>query len=128
MSKPNKDREQERLTVYYDGACPLCRREISLYQGLKGAEDVDWVDVSCQDGACCAQDLSREKALKRFHIRDKHGQLASGAAAFAELWMAFPGWRWAGRILALPGIRHVADIAYYLFLFIRPLLQRIAPR
>lgn len=23
------------LTVLYDGACPLCRREISIYRGLR---------------------------------------------------------------------------------------------
>ncbi len=38
--------ETEQLTVYYDGACPLCRREIGFYQGRRGADGICWADVS----------------------------------------------------------------------------------
>ena len=128
MNKLKNNDEQHQVTVYFDGACPLCRREINLYRGFKGANNISWVDVSSQEGTQCAPDLSKEAALKRFHIRCRDGKLASGAAAFAGLWMAFPGLRWAGRILALPGIRHIAEVIYIVFLRVRPLLQKITPR
>ena len=31
------------LTVFYDGACPLCDREISFYKRRRGAEGVRWI-------------------------------------------------------------------------------------
>ena len=34
------------LTVLYDGACPLCRREIRLYRGLPSRTPVCFADVS----------------------------------------------------------------------------------
>lgn len=36
----------DALTVMFDGACPLCRREISVYQSLTPLEPVQWLDVS----------------------------------------------------------------------------------
>ena len=34
------------LTVLYDGACPLCRREIGVYRGLQPNTPVCFADVS----------------------------------------------------------------------------------
>ena len=49
--------EKPELTVYYDGSCPLCRREIALYQGLQSLHPIRWVDVSgsftCDSGLTC---------------------------------------------------------------------------
>ncbi len=120
--------DPKNLTVYFDGACPLCRREINLYRKLKGSNDIDWVDVATADDEALGPDLTSGLAQQRFHVRDKDGQLASGASAFAQLWIALPSTSWLGRFTALPGIRHVADVAYVGFLAIRPLIQRVMPR
>ena len=122
------DSDEKKLTVYFDGACPLCRREINFYKGCRGAGDVAWVDVSKEDGDIIGGDLPRQSALKRFHVRRNDGGLASGAEAFAELWMALPAFARPGRWLALPGVRHVAEVTYRAFLVVRPLMQRLTPR
>lgn len=114
-----------RFTVYFDGACPLCRREISFYRKRRGAERIDWVDVS-QNPERTGTDLSCAAALARFHIRDGEGTLKSGAAAFAALWRHLPAFRPLGLVAGLPIIRHMAEILYRGFLKIRPMLQRAA--
>ncbi len=126
-SDSSGDRPQN-LTVYYDGGCPICRREIDLYRRQNGAEFISWVDVADQKGDQVTADLSRQTALSRFHVRQRDGRLVSGAAAFAALWSALPAWRLPGRILALPGIRHAAEVMYGVFLLLRPLLQRVTLR
>ena len=35
----------EDITVYYDGKCPLCRREINIYKSLSGSTDVSYIDI-----------------------------------------------------------------------------------
>jgi len=114
------------LTVYFDGSCPLCRREIALYQGLVSREPIAWVDVSvpvdCGDGLSCAT------AMRRFHVRDEHGRLLSGAAAFSRLWRRFAGWRVLGWTTAVPPFSWLAEGAYRLFLPVRPRLQAWAKR
>ena len=115
------------LTVLYDGACPLCRREIGIYRGLRPNTPVCFSDVSD-----AAQPLppgtTREQLLARFHVRGHDGQLLSGAQAFLALWAALPGWRWLALIGRLPGATWAMERAYRFFLRWRPALQRWAFR
>jgi predicted DCC family thiol-disulfide oxidoreductase YuxK len=56
------------LTVYYDGACPLCRVEIAHYRRQQGADALRFVDVA--EPAACGPGLSHAQALAHFHVRD----------------------------------------------------------
>ena len=114
----------DALTVMFDGACPLCRREVGLYQSLRPLETVAWLDVSKASASLAQQDQSRYMA--RFHVRQKDGRLLSGAAAFVALWLVMPGWRWLGRVGRLPGVTPVLELGYRGFLHLRPTLQRLA--
>jgi 3-demethoxyubiquinol 3-hydroxylase len=113
------------LTVLYDGACPLCRREVSVYRGLTPSQPVQWLDVS-QPQAALPAGGSRSTYLARFHVQRSDGQMLSGAQAFVALWLVLPGWRWLGRLGALPGVTAVLEQAYRGFLHLRPALQRVA--
>ena len=117
----------DSLTVYYDGACPLCRREINVYRKMNGAKDITWVDVANADAEELGPGLTPELAQKRFHVRTGDGQLKSGSAAFAKLWIATPSLSWLGSFTALPGVRHLADVFYSGFLVIRPTIQKLMP-
>ena len=118
------------LTVLYDGACPLCRREIGVYRGLqplRADTPVCFADVS-DTTLPLPPGTTREQLLARFHVRGRDGQLLSGAQAFLALWAALPGWRWLALAGRLPGAAWVMERAYKLFLRGRPMLQRWAFR
>jgi len=117
---------KSELTIYYDGSCPLCRREIALYRRLPAARRLHWQDVSQGEGL--GEGLSCEMAMRRFHVRDNHGRLFSGGAAFARLWRALPGWRVAGWLFALPPLSWLLEGTYRVFLRGRPSLQRLVRR
>lgn len=122
--------ETPQLTVLYDGACPLCRREIGVYRGLRPLHPdspVCFADVS-DASLALPPDTTREQLLARFHVRSKDGQLLSGAQAFLALWAALLGWRWLALAGRLPGMAWVMERSYLLFLRWRPMLQRWASR
>jgi len=52
--------------VYFDGSCPLCRREIDFYRRRDGADEIEWIDVSIETyrGGAGAPDCAA--AMKRF--------------------------------------------------------------
>ncbi len=115
------------LTVYYDGACPLCSAEIGHYETRTGADRLCFVNIA-DESTDAGPDLDREAALKRFHVRRADGTLLSGAAAFTEIWATLPGWHWAARLAKLPGTPLILEAGYRAFLPIRPLLSRLATR
>ena len=119
--------EAPPLTVLYDGACPLCRREIGIYRGLQPNSPVCFTDVN-DSAQPLPPGATREQLLARFHVRGRDGQLLSGAQAFLALWAALPGWRWLSLAGRLPGAAWAMERAYRLFLRWRPALQRWASR
>ncbi len=111
----------------FDGACPLCRREVRVYQQLTPLQPVVWTDVSAQDAALL-DEQQRLKFMARFHVRLPNGELLSGAAAFVALWLSLPGWRWLGRLASLPGAKPLLERAYSGFLRFRPAIQRLVAK
>ena len=111
-------------SVYFDGGCPLCSREIALYQRL-GAEGgaVSFVNIM---GADCAlpYGLNEDLALKRLHVTRADGTLVSGAEAFIALWRATPRFKLAGRLASIPPLPWLLERGYRGFLVIRPLWRK----
>ena len=136
MTEPLHDAANDPppLTVLYDGACPLCRREIGIYRGLQPLRSdapvcfADVSDVACPLPIALPPGTTRAQPLARFHVRGRDGELLSGAQAFLALWAALPGWRWLAMAGRVPGAAWVMERTYRLFLRWRPALQRWALR
>ena len=111
-----------RVTVWHDGACPLCRREIALMRRLDRRGVIAFIDVASPDASC---PIDRASLLARFHARED-GQLLSGAAAFAAMWRAIPLLRPLGLIARNPLALRVLERVYVRFLCVRPRLQEWA--
>lgn len=111
----------DRLVVWHDGACPLCRREIALLRKLDRRGAIDFIDLTEADDASCP--LSRQDLLARFHALED-GQLRSGAAAFAAVWRAIPLLRPLGMAARFPPVLRLLEALYGRFLIARPRLQR----
>ncbi|MCU0760755.1 MAG: demethoxyubiquinone hydroxylase family protein [Steroidobacteraceae bacterium] len=117
---------EDGCTVYYDGACPLCSREIAHYQARAGADSIRWVDVARADAGALGADLERDAALARLHVRDADGRLVSGAAAFAAIWRRLPAYAWLARLASPPPVQWLLEGGYRGFLAVRR-LWRPAP-
>lgn len=113
-----------KLLVWYDGGCPLCRREIALMRRLDRNDAITFLDVASDDVSC---PIDRGTLLARFHASE-NGRLLSGAAAFAAMWRTIPRLRLLG--LAAKNVHVLAALEklYIQFLRVRPRLQRMAHR
>ncbi|MEL6766201.1 MAG: DUF393 domain-containing protein [Pseudomonadota bacterium] len=111
-------------TVWYDGGCPICSREVAGYKRMTGAEDVEWIDVASAPDAALPEGADRKQLLARFTVRRSDGALADGAAGFFALWRQLRPTARVARIFDRAPFTQIAEGAYRLFLTLRPLWRR----
>lgn len=109
------------VRVWYDGACPLCLREIAVMRRLDRRGRITFIDVAADADPSCPVD--RAQLLARFHA-EEDGVIHDGAAAFAAMWRAIPLLRPLGLAARSPTVLRVLEAAYVRFLKVRPRLQR----
>lgn len=108
------------LEVWFDGGCPLCRREIAVMRRLDRRGTIVFTDVADGAGEC---PIDRAELLARFHAREE-GVMLSGAAAFAAMWRAIPLLRPLGLAARNRTILGFLERLYIAFLKVRPALTR----
>lgn len=113
------------LTVWYDGACPLCIREIALMRRLDRRNAIAFVNVAPENAPC---PIDRQLLLARFHAREADGPVLDGAAAFAAMWRAIPLLRPLGLAARNGLVLRLLERGYDAFLKVRPRLQRWVTR
>lgn len=114
---------RSQLIVWFDGDCPLCRKEIALIRALDRRGAIDFIDVARGEAIC---PIDRGELLRRFHAQERDGPMLSGAAAFAAMWRAVPLLRPLGLIARWPPALWLLEKAYRGFLRVRPALQSTA--
>lgn len=102
-------------TMFYDGACPLCRREVAHYRRIDRDGRVAWVDIAADATPLAALGITPAAAMRHLHALDRQGSVRVGAWAFATIWDELPYYRWLGRLVRLPGVLPLLDRVYRRF-------------
>jgi predicted DCC family thiol-disulfide oxidoreductase YuxK len=103
------------ITVFYDGKCGLCRREITHYKRTAPEGVFKWVDITVDKSAMQELDIPYADGLKLLHAQDSQGKLHVGVDAFLLIWRQIPHWRILAIIVASSLIRPIANSAYRAF-------------
>ncbi|ESS66408.1 thiol-disulfide oxidoreductase DCC [Methyloglobulus morosus KoM1] len=109
------DTEKDKITVYYDGACPACIRDRQSYEKLsgKGAEQVCWFDITGKESQLRNLGIDPQKALTELHVRDENGRVVSELDAYILLMRKVPLLNPIAWLIGLPLIRSVLAKIYH---------------
>lgn len=117
------------ITVYFDGYCPVCSREVRLYRKLDRRERICWLDLAGPADVLDNAGFSLAAALELLHVRDAEGTLHTGFDAHLRMWERLPGLRWlAWAMRRHAGARRLLERTYLAFTRRRPGLARRAAR
>ena len=120
--------DKAELTVFYDGGCPACSREIALYRRRELTGRVAWIDLAQNPEALTPHGVTLEEGMRYLHAFGVDGQRHAGVDAFIEIWRRVPGCRPLAALVGFPGIRALAQLGYRLFArYLRPRLRRVCP-
>ena len=117
MNSPNKTNNSVDL-LYYDGACPLCRREMRALAWLKtsGLELVDIHGLADEYQTLSDHQTTiaptKAELLQVLHLRRANQEWVKGVEANVAAWSHTRiGFIW--KLLTIPGLSRVTDKIYY---------------
>jgi len=107
--------QQNKVTVYYDGACPKCVRDRQNYEKLSGdtGEQVCWFDITGQENRLRELGIDPDKALTELHVQDAAGRIHAELDAYILLMRKVPLLRPLAWAIGLPMIRPLLARLYH---------------
>lgn len=112
------------ISVYFDGLCHLCSREIRHYQKMNGAERIRFVDITDAAFDAAGEGLDPVAVHRHLHAREKDGSLKTGVDAFFCIWNQLPALRFLVPIARFAPIYYTLVFLYAAFARVRPFLPR----
>jgi predicted DCC family thiol-disulfide oxidoreductase YuxK len=104
----------QKLTLFYDGACPLCQAEILFLSGRNQEQLLEFIDINSDQYDPVTVGVSCEQAIAAMYGQYADGSLISGAAVFPEAYrrakLPFLAWLFSRKIL-----QPVLALAYQFF-------------
>lgn len=100
------------VEIFFDGACPLCRREIDLLKRMDRDQKVLFTDIA-QPGFQVSGKTFGE-LMDRIHGRLPDGSFIEGVEVFRRVYDAI-GLRWCVAVTRWPGVSNLLDLSYRFF-------------
>ncbi|UUM31909.1 thiol-disulfide oxidoreductase DCC family protein [Vibrio japonicus] len=103
----------QKLTIFYDGTCPICVREMNALKQRDQGHRLTLVDTHSEEFARYPQ-IDAQKASTVLHALDERNRLLLGLDVTYQAWkLVGKGWLYAP--LRWPGIKPLADWSYIKF-------------
>lgn len=103
------------ITVFYDGKCGLCAKEINHYRNIAPNGVFNWQDINLLNDVLSQEGFTLEEGLKLLHAKDENGTLHIGVNAFLLIWRHLKRWQILAFFVSLPVFKQLADFTYHRF-------------
>ena len=104
-----------KLTLLFDGECPLCKREVSFLRSKDGSKFISFVDINSPSYKPeFFSDISYRDAMGRIHAIKTSGEVLKDVDVFREAYRIV-GLGWIYAPTTLPVLAPVFDQVYKLW-------------
>ena len=116
--------DQTQLSVYYDGLCILCSKEMDFYRKKDPDRRISYVDISAENFDPNAEGLENRDINKYFHAKNKNGDILVGVPAFQEIWKTLGIFKGLSYLAKASLTAPLFQMGYLIFIHARPYLPR----
>jgi len=103
------------ISVFFDGKCNLCSKEIDYYQRIAPKNTFNWVDITKTPGELDKFEIKLSDGLRLMHVADSNGNIFTGVDAFIIMWKQIKYWKILGLFVSLPIVKQIANLLYRYF-------------
>ena len=111
---PSPQHAASPVTLFHDGHCPFCQREVAWLEQHPRRERIRLIDIQADDFDAAAWGCSFEAMMGRLHLADAKGAWFVGMDASRALY-AVLGYRRLVGLTMLPGLAWCFDRGYAFF-------------
>ena len=104
----------EQIEVFFDGACPLCSREVNFIRARDRVGRIGFTDIASAEFDAAARRLSPDALMARLHARLPDDRLIDGIEVFRQMYDRI-GFRPFVAVSRWPGVRQLLDFIYRRF-------------
>lgn len=116
--------ELQKLTLFYDGECPLCQAEILFLSSRNKTNLLDFININSERYDPLTIGVSCERALAVMYGQYADGTLLHGVSVFPEAYrrvdLPFLAW-----IFSMPTLQPMLEVGYRFFAKNRHGISRI---
>ncbi|MCA9247806.1 MAG: DUF393 domain-containing protein [Planctomycetales bacterium] len=102
------------IEVFFDGGCPLCRREIAMLRRRDRHKRIRFTDIDSKAFATHDVGKTQDELMAQMHGRLPSGEWVCGVEVFRRLYSAI-GFGLLVMPTRLPGVSHLLDWGYAIF-------------
>jgi predicted DCC family thiol-disulfide oxidoreductase YuxK len=115
----------DKLTILYDGKCPLCYKEILHYKKKDVNDLLVCIDIVHPDFNHEDYGLDLQEINLKLHAINESGEVFTGIDTFIEIWSRLPNYNFFTKIANNKILRPSFDLFYIIFAkYIRPNLPK----
>lgn len=100
--------------VFFDGACPLCTKEIDFVRRLDKKGRLLFTDIASSEFDAASVGKTHDELMARIHGRMPDGTFVEGVEVFRRMYAA-AGLGPLVALTRLPGVTQLLDVGYHWF-------------
>lgn len=105
---------EHKFEVFFDGDCPLCKREIDVLRRMDKAGEILFTDIAAEGFQVGDMGLTWDDLMARIHGRLPDGRIVEGVEVFRQLY-GVVGFGWVVKVSRWPGVAGLLDGGYRIF-------------
>lgn len=102
------------LEVFFDGDCPLCKREVNMLQRWDKKNRIQFTNIAAADFSAAQYGKTDAEFMAEIQARLPDGTWLSGVEVFRRMYTSV-GYGWLIWPTRIPGISHLMDWVYRVF-------------